>query len=81
MTAEKVKAYQVADNKLAELSSWDMDLLKLDMEKLNVLDLDFSTRTTGFEHAAIDLILDEPVKKERDRDHPDDNIDHSGGAA
>ena len=73
MTPEKVTAYRIADNKLAELSGWDMDLLKLDLEELSSLDLDFSIETIGFEHAEIDLILDAPVKAEGEG--PSDPLD------
>jgi DNA modification methylase len=62
MTPEKVKAYRIADNKLAELSGWDMDMLKLDFAVLDGLELDFSIEITGFQHAEIDLLLDEPIK-------------------
>lgn len=61
MTDEKVKAYRIADNKLAELSGWDMDLLKLEFADMNALELDFSIEITGFEHAEIDVILVEPA--------------------
>lgn len=73
MTAEKVKAYRIADNKLAELSGWDMELLKLDFAELNSLELDFSIEITGFEHAEIDVMLDTPVKSEGDG--PSDPLD------
>ena len=73
LTPEKVKAYRIADNKLAELSGWDMDLLKIDLGELSALDLDFSIETIGFEHAEIDVILDEPVKS--DGDGPGDPLD------
>lgn len=66
LTPEKIKAYRIADNKLAELSGWDMDMLKLDLGELNAMDLDFDLPTIGFEHAEIDVILDEPVKAQGD---------------
>jgi DNA modification methylase len=73
MTAEKVTAYRIADNRLAELSGWDMDLLKVDLEELSGLELDFSIEIIGFEHAEIDLILDAPAKVEGDG--PSDPLD------
>jgi len=73
MTAAKIKAYRIADNKLAELAGWDMDMLKIEFEELNTLDLDFSIETIGFEHAEIDVIIDEPVKAESDG--PSDPLD------
>lgn len=49
----KVKAYRIADNKVAEFSSWDEDLLRLELMELQ--DLDINMDTTGF---GLDEILD-----------------------
>jgi len=42
LSAEKVKALRIADNKLHELSSWDMDLLPLELSDLKIADFDLS---------------------------------------
>jgi len=34
LTPEQIRAYRIADNKTAELSSWDMDLLPLELADL-----------------------------------------------
>jgi hypothetical protein len=41
------KAYILADNRLTELSDWDMDLVNLELESLQELDFDISL--TGFD--------------------------------
>lgn len=46
LTPEQEKAYRLADNKLAELSLWDEDLLKEELEDL--LDKDYDLSLTGF---------------------------------
>lgn len=57
LTPEQIKAYRLADNKLAELAGWDDDILKIEFQHLqefaDVLDL----TVTGFEVAEIDILL------------------------
>jgi ParB-like chromosome segregation protein Spo0J len=40
LTAEQLKAYRIADNQTATLSSWDFDLLPLELGELKALDFD-----------------------------------------
>lgn len=40
MTEEQIRAFRIADNKYGELSSWDKDLLKDELEVLKGLDFD-----------------------------------------
>lgn len=75
MTPEKVKAYRIADNMLAELSGWDMDLLKLEFDELSAIELDFSIEVTGFAHPEIDMIVDEPATATGPDDGPRDPLD------
>lgn len=39
LTDEQVKAYRLADNKVAEFSEWDFDLLQEELEELSNIDL------------------------------------------
>ncbi|WP_324523888.1 DNA modification methylase [Brevundimonas sp.] len=54
------RAYLLADNKLAEMASWDDDILKLELAELSSLDLSFSLQDLGFETAELDLLLASP---------------------
>lgn len=56
LTEAQRRAYAIAANRLAELSNWDEDLLRLELGEL-VMDLDFSVELTGFATAEIDTIL------------------------
>ena len=47
LTPEQVKAFRLADNKLAELADWDFDLLNLELEELE--DMNFNMEDFGFE--------------------------------
>jgi ParB-like chromosome segregation protein Spo0J len=65
LSPAQVKAYRLADNKVAEYSSWDDDMLALELEQLQ--ELDFELDLTGFEDDEISKLLDleeEPEIKE-----------------
>ena len=57
LTEAEVRAYRVADNRLAELSGWDDEVLKVELSFLAEIDLDLP-EITGFETAEIDSILE-----------------------
>ncbi len=49
------RAFMIADNRLAELASWDDGRLGAELLELKSLDLDFALSVTGFEMKEIDL--------------------------
>ena len=53
----QIRAYRIADNRLAELSGWDDELLRLELGDLAEISLDFNLEITGFDTAALDLML------------------------
>ncbi len=61
LTPAQVKAYRIADNRLAELSDWNEDALRIEFGDLMELslagELDFSLDITGFEIPEIDIII------------------------
>lgn len=70
LSAADIKAYRIADNKLAEMSSWDRDVLKLEFEGILEFDNTFDLQFTGFDTAEIDLVLN-PIDASDD-ESPDD---------
>jgi ParB-like chromosome segregation protein Spo0J len=58
LTTAQIRAYVIADNKLAENAGWDRELLSLELQELSV-DLNFDVTITGFETAEIDLLIRE----------------------
>lgn len=56
--AEQVRAYVIADNRLAELAGWDEELLALELEQLLEMDLDFAVDATGFEPGEIEMLIE-----------------------
>lgn len=57
MTEEQVKAFRLADNRVAELAVWDEDLLKEEMAKV----LDMGLTDFGFKQEVIDEILEDNI--------------------
>lgn len=57
LTPDQIRAYVIADNRLAELAGWDKELLKIELGHLLTLDLSFDVTLTGFEVPEIDLLV------------------------
>jgi DNA modification methylase len=71
LTEDQVRAYVIADNRLAEKAGWDKELLAIELQHLMTLENDLDITITGFEVPEIDLIL-EGANKEPD---PDDSFE------
>lgn len=55
LTPTQIKAYRIADNRLAELSIWDEELLAIDMEELD--NIGFDMDIIGFSDTELDELL------------------------
>lgn len=67
LSDEEIRAYVLADNRLAEDAGWDDEILAIELQAL--LECDFSIELTGFETSEIDVVL------EKDQDDTDDDAD------
>jgi DNA modification methylase len=54
----QIRAYVIADNRLAEKAGWDQALLAVELQELEV-ELNFDVTVTGFETAEIDLLVND----------------------
>jgi DNA modification methylase len=59
LSEAELRAYVIADNRLAELAGWDREILGLELQGLAELNLDFDLNITGFETAEIDILIGE----------------------
>jgi DNA modification methylase len=59
MSEAQVRAYVIADNRLAELAGWDRELLAIEFAWLGTLDLEFDLSVTGYDLPEIDLMIGE----------------------
>ena len=77
MTEAEVRAYRLADNRLAELSGWDEELLALELGELASIDLGFDIDLIGWETAELDQIICLPTGAEcmADDEAPDPELE------
>jgi ParB-like nuclease family protein len=61
LSKEEVRAYALADNKLAEKAGWDNEILAIEFQGLT--ELGFDLEATGFELPEIEVILDAGAQK------------------
>src|SRR5438270_1755228 len=69
LTPAQARAFMIADNRLAEIATWDDRLLAQQLKELSVVGLDFDIEAIGFEMGEIDLriaSLDDPAEAEAD---------------
>jgi DNA modification methylase len=58
LTPAQIRAFVIADNRLAEVAGWDRELLALELQELSI-ELNFDVTVTGFEIAEVDLLISE----------------------
>jgi DNA modification methylase len=57
LSPEHVRAYVIADNRLAEKAGWDKSILAIELQNLLTIESDFDVTITGFEVPEIDMLL------------------------
>jgi DNA modification methylase len=67
LSPDQIRAYVIADNRLAQSAGWDKAILSLELQHLLTIE-DFDIRLTGFEVPEIDLILQETNEKPDEAD-------------
>lgn len=73
MSEADIRAYVIADNRLAENAGWDRELLGLELRYLSELDIDFDVTITGFDPPEIDVLIGE-LSLDGDADDPADAV-------
>ena len=68
LNESEIRAYVIADNKLAENAGWDRETLAIELQSLIKMDLDFDVTLTGFETPEIDILIGDLRDDELDSD-------------
>jgi DNA modification methylase len=76
LTPDQIRAYVIADNRLAEKAGWDESILAIELQYLMTLDCaDFDVTITGFEVPEIDMIIEEAKESSAVESVPEPNLD------
>ena len=59
MNDDEIRAYIIADNRLAENAGWDPEILAIELSYLSQINIEIDTTITGFETPQIDVIIDQ----------------------
>jgi DNA modification methylase len=71
LSPAEVRAYVIADNRLAEKAGWDREMLRTELQGL--IALDFDIEIIGFEAPEIDFMLEE-AREASDESGPEDAV-------
>jgi DNA modification methylase len=74
LSPAQVKAYRLADNRVAELGLWDMKALAIEIEEIISLD-EIEVESIGWSTAELDVLLIAPVNDAGERDPADAQIE------
>jgi DNA modification methylase len=66
LTEAQIKAFRIADNKVADFTTWDNEMLAIEFEALE--ELNFDLLATGFDMDEIELILGDDEEPEAEED-------------
>src|SRR6184192_3928674 len=81
MSEAEIRAYVIADNRLAENAGWDRALLGLELQYLTELEIGFDVTVTGFELPEIDILIGELSLAANDNDPADAVVEVAAGPA
>jgi DNA modification methylase len=74
LTENQVRAFMIADNRLAEQATWDPNLLAEQLKELCDVELNFDLEATGFEIGEIDVLIEAASPEVKGSSDPADDL-------
>jgi len=66
LSDDALRAYVIADNRLAELAEWDKGILAIELQHLVKVDVDVDVALTGFDTPEIDILIGNDAEPDND---------------
>lgn len=74
LTPEQIRAYRLADNRIAEIAGWNSEILALELQGLMNIDIGCSIETLGWKPPEIEILLNTQVHSENSEDGSADEL-------
>lgn len=68
LTPDQIRAYRLADNRIAELAGWDEGILAIELQHLCEVDIEGNIEVLGWDNPEIELLLDTHLNAGSDPD-------------
>jgi ParB-like chromosome segregation protein Spo0J len=81
LSETQIRAFMIADNRLAEQATWNPNLLAEQLRDLCEVELDFDLEATGFEIGEIDVLLEAASPEVTGSSDPADDLPETRPAA
>lgn len=73
LSDDQIRAYRIADNRIAELAGWDNEILAIEVQHLDSIEVNFAIEAIGLTPVEIDTLVTEA--KDTPEDFEDDPAD------
>ena len=74
LTPDQVRAYRLADNRIAELAGWDTEILAIELQHITSVDIGCSIETLGWNMPEIEVLLETEVRLREAEDDVADEL-------
>lgn len=74
LSEAQIRAYRIADNRIAELAGWDKEILAIELQNLIDVEVGFSIEVTGFSSVEVDALIAGDSDSEKGGPDPDDDV-------
>jgi DNA modification methylase len=74
LTPDQLRAYRLADNRIAEIAGWDEAILAIELQHISEIDIGCSIETLGWKPAEVEILLETHVNSKAAADDRADDL-------
>ncbi len=75
LSETQIRAYRIADNRIAELAGWDYEILAIELQHIEEIEVDFPIEITGFTPIEVDVVAEKAQATDtKEKEDPADRV-------